>query len=427
VLTHILCFEFLKYPKKLKGKFMTDDDGSIVTSSQGASGNDRYDEETTTGWGGRIGESLKGLLFGIVLSVCAGMLLFWNEGRTVKMTQALDETSGILVSLQTPAVEPSNNGKPVYVTGDAATVEVLADKSFGVSANAIRLRRTVEIYQWKEEQKTETTKNLGGSSTKHTTYTYTKVWSDHLKSSASFKKSEDHANPAQVAYSTQDFWANEVKLGAFYLPRSLMEKLTNFERLPMEPSFTEKMPAPLRSQAQVLGDWCYLGNPQAPGIGDLRVKFEIIRPGTMSIVARQVQNTFEPYTASSGKTVELIEPGVHSRDSMFTDAKNENKMIAWVLRAVGAVCIFIGIFLILRPFSVILDVLPLIGNIAEFGTGLTAMVIALVLSLLIIAVAWFSYRPLLSVGLIGAAVVSILLIGMAKKRRTTGMQSRRPM
>ncbi|MBI5589532.1 MAG: TMEM43 family protein [Deltaproteobacteria bacterium] len=399
---------------------MIDDDGFNVSSNQGSSGDDRYDEETTTGWGGRIGESLKGLLFGIVLTVCAGILLFWNEGRTVKMSRALDETSNILVSLQTPAVDPVNNGKPVHVTGDAGTVEVLSDKSFGVSGNAIRLRRSVEIYQWKEAQQTETTKNLGGSSTKHTTYTYTKVWSDHLNSSAAFKKPEGHANPAQVAYGTQDFWANEVKLGSFNLPRSLLQKLTNFESLPMEPSLTEKMPAPLKSQAQVLGDWCYLGNPQTPGIGDLRVKFEIIRPGTVSIVARQVQNTFEPYTASSGKTVELIEPGIHSPDSMFTDAKNENKMIAWVLRAVGAVCIYIGIFLIMRPFSVFLDVIPLIGNIAGFGIGLAAMVIALILSLLIIAAAWFSYRPLLSVVLVCAVVVSILLMGMTKKRRIAG-------
>ena len=114
----------------------------------------------------------------------------------------------------------------------------------------------------------------------------------------------------------------------------------------------------------MLGDWCYLGTPQSPGIGDLRIKFEIIRP--------------------------------------------------------GAVCIFIGIFLILRPFSVILDVIPLMGNIAEFGTGLAVAVVSLFLSLLIIAVAWFSYRPLVSACLIGAAVVSILLIGTAKKHRAAG-------
>jgi len=399
---------------------MIDDDDSIETSNQAPSGEDRYNEETTSGWGSRIGESIKGLLFGIVLAVCAGILLFWNEGRTVKTTRALDEASNIVVSLEKPTVEPVNNGKLVYVAGDAKTIDIPADKYFGVSANAIRLRRIVEIYQWKEEEKTETSKNLGGSTTKNSTYTYTKVWSDHLKSSANFKKPEGHANPAQVALSNQDFWANEVKLGAFVLPRSLLQELTNYEPLPIEQSLVEKMPAPLNSQVKVLDSWSYLGNPQSPGVGDIRVRFEIIRPGPVSIVAKQVQNTFEPYTAHSGKTVELIKPGIHSQESLFAATKNENKTLAWILRAVGAFCLFLGIFLFMRPFSVFLDVIPLLGNIAEFGAGLAAIVIALPLSLVIIAAAWFSYRPVLSMSLIGSAVAIILLFGMVKKRRTVG-------
>jgi hypothetical protein len=203
------------------------------------------------------------------------------------------------------------------------------------------------------------------------------------------------------------------------LPRDLIAKLTNFEPLSIDPSLIEKMPTPLKSRAQVFDKWCYLGNPLAPGIGDLRVQFVLIPPGQVSIVARQVQSTFEPYEAKSGKTVELIEPGARSRESLFAEAKSENMMIAWVLRAVGTLGVFLGIFLIMRPVSVVLDVIPILGNIAEFGMGLAAFVTALALSLLIIAVAWFSYRPLLSACLIGAAVVAILLSGTAKKGRKT--------
>jgi hypothetical protein len=163
---------------------MSDDDDSFVTTEQDTSGDDSYVEETTTGRGSRIGESLKGILFGIILTICASILLFWNEGRSIKTTRALNEASSVLVALSTPDVDPANDRKLVYVSGDATTTETLDDKSFSISAKALRLRRTVEIYQWRENQHTETFKDAGGSTTKRTTYTYEKVWSDHIINSA---------------------------------------------------------------------------------------------------------------------------------------------------------------------------------------------------------------------------------------------------
>ena len=380
-----------------------------------ADDDDRFVETTSTGWFSRIGNSIKGILIGIVLIICAGVLLFWNEGRTVQTTRALDEAAHALVVLAGTTVDPANNGKLVYATGDAVTGETVQDKAFGVAVNAIRLKRTVEYYVWKEEQHTETHKELGGSETKRTTYMYKKVWSDHLIDSSGFKKPQEHVNPRQVAFSSQDFWANQVKLGTFSLPRNLLSKLDNFEPLPMEASLIAKMPPTIKGQA--FENWCYLGNPQTPNIGDQRVQFQTIRPGAVSLIARQTGATFEPYKAASGKDVELIEPGTHSPDNMFNEAQQENKLIAWALRLGGIFLMIIAIALILKPISVFLDVIPLLGDIAGFGTGLVSFVAALSLSFLIIAVAWFSYRPLLSVGLIASGIALIFLMKMRKRRR----------
>jgi hypothetical protein len=58
-----------------------------------------------------------------------------------------------LVTVDASSVDPANEGKLVHLTAKAVTDETLADDMFGVSANAIKLRRNVEMYQWKEKQK----------------------------------------------------------------------------------------------------------------------------------------------------------------------------------------------------------------------------------------------------------------------------------
>jgi hypothetical protein len=58
---------------------------------------DTYTETTTKGWSTRIGESIKGILFGIVLIGLSCMLLFWNEGRAVQTTKSLNEGAGLVV------------------------------------------------------------------------------------------------------------------------------------------------------------------------------------------------------------------------------------------------------------------------------------------------------------------------------------------
>ena len=56
-----------------------------------------------------------------------------------------------------------------------------------------------------------------------------------------------------------------------------------------------------------------------------------------------------------------------------------------------------------------------LGSIAGFGAGLVAFAASLALSLTIIALAWFSYRPLLSVGLIASGIALLFLVKMRKR------------
>jgi hypothetical protein len=83
----------------------------------------------------------------------------------------------------------------------------------------------------------------------------------------------------------------------------------------------------------------------------------------------------------------------------------------------------IGLSMIFKVFSVLADVLPFLGSIVEAGTGFIAFLLAGVLSLITIAVAWIVFRPLLGIILLAVAGGLIVLIGgkiKAGKARKTG-------
>ena len=104
-----------------------------------------------------------------------------------------------------------------------------------------------------------------------------------------------------------------------------------------------------------------------------------------------------------GGTIELVATGVRSAESMFEAAHAENTALTWGLRVLGFVLMFIGIGLVLRPLSVLADVLPILGKIVGSGTSLIAGLVAAVLSLLTISIAWLFYRPLLGITLLVVA------------------------
>jgi hypothetical protein len=185
-------------------------------------------------WGGRILESIKGILVGILLIGLSIAGLFWNEGRAVRRERALNEGQGIVVSVEAGKVEPANDGKLVHLSGEAETEEVLRDPDFSVSANAIKLLRTAKMYQWEEEEERETKSNTGGSETTTITYNYRKAWSEQLIDSKRFAKPEGHENPVSMPYESKLFTATKVGLGAFELGEGLVGKLNNFQPLAVE-------------------------------------------------------------------------------------------------------------------------------------------------------------------------------------------------
>ncbi|MGD9874543.1 MAG: TMEM43 family protein [Kiritimatiellia bacterium] len=368
---------------------------------------DTFTEVTKQSWFSRIGGAIKGILAGLLLIIASFPLLFWNEGRAVKRYKTLKEGEGLVVSVSADAVDQNNSGKLVHLTGMAKTDETLADPVFGVSRNAIKLRRTVEMYQWEEDSESQTKKKMGGGEETVTTYTYKKVWSDSPIDSSSFKQAVGHDNPKVMAYQTLELVAQNVLLGAFTLSPSLLAKINVYVTvLPEEGVGLADSPAIKRQPGGF-----YIGpDPAVPQIGDLRVTFSAVDPLEISLVSGQQGSTFEPYQTKAGGTINLLQAGPFSAAEMFATAQRNNKLLTWALRAGGFLLMLIGFNLVFKLLSVLADVIPIFGTIVGAGTGIIAFMISLCLSSATIAVAWIFYRPLLGIALLAVTIGSALLI-----------------
>lgn len=375
---------------------------------------DKYTEVTSTSWFGRMGKAFTGVLFGLLCIVAGIVLLFWNEGRTVEQRKALNEGAASVRGISPDTVDPANQGALVHLTGMATTDEILTDPDFGIQVQAVRLRRDVEMYQWKESSESRTEKKLGGGEETVTTYTYSKTWSSSRIDSSSFKKPEGHENPADMPLREESYTAADVRLGAFTLPQSLVNSMGGWQPLRVEDP-QPRLPDYLTRNLQRTTDGFYIGeSPGSPRIGDLRVSFQVVLPAVVSLYAQQVGDSFGPFPTKAGASLLRLDMGAHSAAEMFAQAHSENTALMWILRLVGLVLLVAGFAMVLKPISVVLDVIPMLGNVASMGIFLVSLLLGASIGLLVIAVAWLFYRPLLGVGLIVASVA--LLFGLRKLR-----------
>ena len=382
--------------------------GFTVTGAGDVADTDEYTEVSVESWGSRIGGSLGGIIVGIILMLGAFAILWWNEGRAVKTAKSLKEGSGAVVAITADKIDASNDGKLVHLSGLATTDETVSDPVFNVSGKAITLRRSVEMYQWEENSQEKKEKKLGGKEVTTTTYSYSKKWDSKLINSAGFKKQRGHENPAAMRYENQTFTASKVSLGAFTVPLNLARNISGAQQIPAVDSH---IPADLRGKAEVYSSKIYVGiNPAQPKVGDVMVSHEMVKPQTISIIAKQVGSGFEPYRTSAGNDISMLRMGTHSPESMFEAAISGNALFTWVLRVVGFVIMFIGFKLILGPLVVLADVVPIVGTFIGVGTSIVSFLLAAPLTLITVAIAWVFYRPLLGVILLAVAAVGIIAI-----------------
>jgi len=360
------------------------------------------------------------MLIGIVLVPASILLLFWNEGRAVRIDKGLSEGAASVITVGDPSqVNPANEGKLVHLSGRADTAEVLSDPEFSVSEQAIALARLVEMYQWHEKEEKHTENKRGGGQQTVTKYTYGKDWSDTLIDSRQFSQGAGPQNPGSMRYSSASWTAREVRVDGYLLSAALVNQIGGAQLVPVNQAHLDKLPADLRRQFQVRDSAFFL--PASPGqldlqIGDLRITHRVTRPATVSILAKQVKNSFESYATPNGTALFRLTMGEQSAKDMFDTLATENTVLTWVLRVVGFVMMVFGLLLCFQPIVAVAEFVPFLGDVVAGGVGVVCLGLAFLLTLCTIAAGWITYRPLVALPLL--AVVGLGFYGLYRIGRS---------
>ena len=411
-----------------------------------------YQEQRTTGYGTRVGNSFKAIGSGILLFCIGTTLLWWNEGRAVKTEKMLDEVGGNYVEMENPnKKDASLDGEIICGTALATTEDSLSDKQFGVGAKAIALHRRVEYYQWVEESNETSEDKLGGKEVTTTTYTYSKKWVSQPIESSEFKDpAYQNKNMVLTTVEESEQYAENVKFGAYQLNETLIHMISSREGLDL--NISEDMLNQLDKSAQTAyerfygvkksakqtveqlaettvlsdsakavndsiiknavnkkdleyvhqaGNVLYFGRvPGSPEVGDVRVTFEKVVPAKVTIMAVVDGDSFKPYKAKNGKRFQTLVMGKKSGDELIDAEKEANNMWLWLLRGLGVLLVIGGLKGIFAFLETLLKVVPFIANIFGWGVGVVCTILGLVWSLIIIAIAWLFYRPILGITLL---------------------------
>lgn len=418
-----------------------------------------YQEQRTTGYGTRVGNSFKAIGTGFILFCIGTALLWWNEGRTVKTEKMLDEVGGSYVEMENPnKKDASLDGELICGTALATTEDSLSDKQFGVGAKAIALHRRVEYYQWVEESNESSEDKLGGKEVTTTTYTYSKKWVSQPIESSEFKDpAYQNKNTVLTTVEESEQYAENVKFGAYQLNETLIHLISSREGLDL--NINEDLLNQLDKNAQtayerfygvkkstkqtveqlaettvlsdsakavadslkavndsiiknavnkkdleyvhLAGNVLYFGRvPGSPEVGDVRVTFEKVVPAKVTVMAVVDGDSFKAFKAKNGKRFQRLVMGKKSGDEIIDTEKETNNMLLWVFRIFGVMLVIGGLKGIFGFLETVLKVVPFIANIFGWGVGVVCTILGLVWSLIVIAIAWLFYRPILGITLL---------------------------
>jgi len=78
------------------------------------------------------------------------------------------------------------------------------------------------------------------------------------------------------------------------------------------------------------------------------------------------------------------------------------------------------------PVALLLNAIPLLGGIAEMGLSLAAGLVGFAWSLVVVAVAWMRFRPLLAIAMLAFAVALVVFVSIRVRRKHFQVPSQHP-
>jgi len=353
-----------------------------------------------------------GLLIALLFLITAITGLIKNEREALAYAKTLAECNRYVISVGIDQVDPINDGNLIHLSGSVTIDETLIDEEFKVEAyNVIELRRTVEMYQWQRI----VSKNESGE----IEYSYEKEWLEHFIDSTKPNWPQKYYNQDMLLKKLKSkvFKAKPVNLGGFLLPSNLVKNMTNFQELPMTELDFWKAEDNLQDLLQEKQSYFddgnyYVGqNPAVPQMGDLRIKFEVIQPGTISVIAKQNGSGLIPYRAKTGTRIDpMLEDGTVSAEKMFWNQRKSFFSSKLKYRFFNFFLMFVGIYIIFNVLWIAKTSIIFFGNPANAVGWLLSLIIATVLTFLIIGYLWKDFNPIAGGILLVIALVPLFFL-----------------
>ena len=338
-----------------------------------------------------------GILFGIIFLIAGTIMLWWNEGDNVKNIKTVKELREQYIDVGSDSIDSSNEGKLIATNGEfVVNDEYISDNEFSLDVKTAKLNRIVEMYQWEEKENTDDNDNK--------TYTYSKKWSTSLISSSSFHNSS-YSNPTSMPYKEKTFYADSANIGAFSLSKSQIENLSLSAALSLNSNLT--LPAGFTISDNYITNAADINNPQ---VGDIRISYKYNDYKEASVLAVQNGSSFVDFVSTQGKKINKIMEGKLTGSQLIDSIEKDNNMMKWIFRGIGALLICFGYMLLISPITTLASFVPILGGIVGSALNLIAFLIGIVHALIVIIIAWFRYRPLLSVALIIVVMVLLVII-----------------
>jgi hypothetical protein len=421
-------------------------------------------------------EDFKKILVASILIFIGIIFLFINESSYIKQIENYYKVGGEATLINPNSPNPTNNNKLVYASGTITPASETKDEVLEVSTNSLRLKRKVEVYQWKE-----TTAQVNKPSS------YDLVWSDTLIDSNKFVDREK-VNVKEFEYKQEEFSNPSVKIGVLPLNDQYVSKLSNYKPLSLSELFPDKVKKPdtiisnlyecvcintticpnynkVKSVASQLKleivkfypqasayqakDWrckklpdevisnivrfkngmtlednyLYKGwDYKTPQIGDTRISYEIVPSGEYSLVGKQLNNSIVAYTSGGGNLVANIAAGNVPVNALYKEPTKRGFALQLVLRLIPFALFFVGFRILGKEKSALAKITPLLeklGNLAE-----KPIFISLVLFLLILGINWVFYDLVQGMlAFIPAVALVFILLKLNKVKQQTANSS----
>lgn len=363
-------------------------------------------------------------LWGIPLVLAAVALLWWNEGRAVNTARALADGASSVTTVAAEQAASAAEGSLIHLSAEATVVTQFVDAELGLRREALRWRRTVEMYQWRRT-----------SSQDDGNPVYRQEWSSQRIDSSDYPA--ERQNPASFPLLAGELVAQDARIGGLALTPQLITRSSDLQPLDLSPWERTLLEARLDLQGITVAPGSTTadgglhlpyggGTADAPAVGDLRLRLTWLPAGQVSVVGRKAGAALEPYATSSGFVIGFLRPGHHSAEALFERAEQQNRTTTIAMRVIGALLMAFGFRTLFSPIATLTGWIPLLGGLTRAGLNLLAGSLALVISVATASTAWLVYRPLVAVPLLLLTVAAAYLLLRRRPSATPATQAAAP-